>query len=126
MPPSASGLEHQMSITISPASVRYIKLGEGGRWEKACLDQGIIRIGFGSAKPDRFRLCQERRWSELRKSFGAEGKKKGKDTQASNELQIFFEDDGSTLWITFVGQRLYWGLVDQTQPKPHPDLHGVY
>ena len=27
------------------ARVRYIKLGEGGRWEKECLDKGIIRFG---------------------------------------------------------------------------------
>jgi hypothetical protein len=39
---------------IRPTRVRYIKLGEGGSWEKECLDKGIIRYGFGSAKGERF------------------------------------------------------------------------
>jgi len=28
---------------ISPTRVRYIKLGEGGSWEKECLEKGIVR-----------------------------------------------------------------------------------
>lgn len=47
-----------MPRAISPNRVRYIKLGEGGRWEKECVDRGIIRIGFGSADATRFALCR--------------------------------------------------------------------
>jgi hypothetical protein len=42
---------------IRPAAVRYIKLGEGGSWEKECLDRGTVRFGFGSANAQRFPLC---------------------------------------------------------------------
>jgi hypothetical protein len=38
----------------------------------------------------------------------------------------FFEDDGSTLWITFVGQRLYWGLLTADPPEQHSDGTGVW
>lgn len=31
-------------------------------------------------------------------------------------MKIFFEDDGSILWITFVGERLYWGFADAESP----------
>jgi len=62
---------------INPSRVRYIKLGEGGRWEKECLDQGVIRIGFGSAHPERFQLCQSRDWDGLMESFSSGGKDKG-------------------------------------------------
>ena len=31
--------------TVHPARVRYIKLGERGRWEKECLENGRNRIG---------------------------------------------------------------------------------
>ena len=48
----------------------------------------------------------------------AEGKDKATVTRFTNELRLFFEDDGSMIWITFVGQRLYWGSV-----KPG---HGEY
>jgi hypothetical protein len=111
---------------INPTRVRYIKLGEGGCWEKDCADRGTLRIGFDTAKPERFLLCQARRWDELRESFVAEGKGKGTATRFTNEVRLFFEDDGSTLWITFVGERLYWGLVNNDQPKPDPSLDSSY
>lgn len=110
---------------IHPSRVRYIKLGEGGRWEKSCVEKGVIRIGFGAAQPERLRLCEARRWSELMETFIAEGKDKGTATRSMNELRFFFEDDGSILWITFVGERLCWGLADQTRPAPSPDLDGI-
>ena len=98
-----------MRAAIRSDQVRYIKLGQEGEWEKECLDRGIIRYGFGSANAERFPLCQARQWDKLAKSFIAEGKTKGTATRHTNETRLFFEDDGSTLWITFVGERLCWG-----------------
>jgi hypothetical protein len=43
---------------INPAQVRYIKLGQGGKWEKECVEKGIVRYGFDSANADRFPLPQ--------------------------------------------------------------------
>jgi hypothetical protein len=34
------GLQNSRS-PIHPARVRYIKLGEAGKWEKECLEKGI-------------------------------------------------------------------------------------
>lgn len=113
-------------MKITPARVRYIKLGRGGRWEKECLEGGIIRIGFGSAQSRRLELCRSGRWDDLFESFIAEGKDKGTATRSTNELRFFFEDDGSILWITFVGERLYWGMVGHDKPAPHADANGVW
>ena len=121
MKPSAQRLH-----AIQPAHVRYIKLGEAGKWEKECLEKGIIRFGFGSSSPSRYPLCQAGRWNKLSQSFLAEGKSKGTATRFTNETRLFFEDDGSTLWITFVGERLYWGLLERGAPKPHRDGGGVW
>lgn len=115
-----------MHTLISPSRVRYIKLGTGGGWEKECLDRSIVRIGFGSATSERFALCQAGRWSELSESFMAEGRDKGTVTRFTKELRLFFEDDGSTLWITFIGERLCWGVVDSTPPEQHADGKGVW
>lgn len=112
--------------TISPTRVRYIKLGGGGSWEKECLEKGTIRIGFGSAQSQRFELCQSGRWHDLPASFIAEGKDKATATRSTNELRFFFEDDGSMLWITFMGERLCWGMVDYAKPAPHADAKGVW
>lgn len=110
---------------INPKRVRYIKLGEAGRWEQECLDKGIIRIGFGSATPKRFDLCRSGRWDALAASFRAEGKDKGTAARFTRELRLFFEDDGKTLWITFMVGRLHWGMVDKTRARLHEDGEGV-
>ncbi len=115
-----------MPTTIHPARVRYIKLGEGGRWEQECLEKGIIRFGFGSSNAVRFPLCRAGRWDDLTDSFLAEGKTKGTATRFTNETRLFFEDDSSTLWITFVGERLCWGLLEPSPPQRHADGDGVW
>lgn len=111
--------------SISPTHVRYIKLGGGGSWEQECLKKGIIRIGFGTARSNRFRLCQSRNWKKLAESFIAEGKDQGTANRFTKELRLFFEDDGATLWITFMKERLYWALLESAPPKPHADGIGV-
>ncbi len=112
---------------LRPAQVRYIKLGEAGKWEKECIEKGIVRYGFDSASTDRFPLCRAGKWDELAKSFLAAGKTKGTATRNTNETRLFFEDDGTTCWITFVGERLYWGLLKkETPPERHSDGDGVW
>ncbi len=125
MPQStAAGKVAPIGNAIQPTRVRYIKLGQRGLWEDECVERGIIRIGFGTAEPERFRLCQTRRWTDLARSFKREGRNKGMVTNFTNQLRCFFEADDSTLWITFVGERLYWGAVDGSQPKR--DAKGAY
>ena len=111
---------------IKPTRVRYIKLGEGGGWEQECIAKNIIRIGFGSAQSERFAACEAARWDRLAASFVGNGKTKGTATRFTNELRLFFEDDGSILWITFVGERLYWGTVTRAKAKQSPDGDGVW
>ena len=115
-----------MPTPIRPSRVRYIKLGEGGGWEKECIDKGIVRIGFGSATDERFDLCQAGRWDALSNSFIAEGKNKGTATRFTRELRLFFDDDGSILWITFMGERLCWCFVADMLAEPHADGDGVW
>jgi len=111
---------------IQATKVRYLKLGRGGQWESECLQKGIARFGFGSSSPKRLPLCREGRWEDLKKSFTDEDKDSGTATRFTNETRLFFEDDGSVLWITFVGETLYWGFLSPEQSEPHPDGHGVF
>jgi hypothetical protein len=116
----------RMSASVRPARVRYIKLGKGGGWEHECLEKGIIRFGFGSANTERFPLCRTGRWHELTQSFLAEGNSQGEATRFTHETRAFFEDDGTTLWITFVGERLCWGSLTSSPPERHLDGQGVW
>lgn len=111
---------------IAPKEVRYIKLGRNGQWEKECLRKGIIRFGFGSANAERYALCLAGKWKRLTRSFIASGKGQGTATRSTNETRKFFKDNGSILWVTFVGERFYWGFLKNTPPKPHADAGGVY
>jgi hypothetical protein len=71
-------------------------------------------------------LCRERRWGDLTESFIAAGKDKGTATRFTNETRLFFEDDGSILWITFVGERLCWGFLEPEPAERHADGDGVF
>lgn len=114
------------SKKIAPAAVRYIKLGQNGKWEQECLKKGIIRLGFGSATDERFALCQEGQWKELRDSFLMEGKTQGTATRFANETRLFFTDEGSTLWLTFIGEQMWWGFVNEAPAQKHADGDGVW
>lgn len=113
-------------VIAADTRVRYIKLGEGGSWEKECFEKGIIRFGFGSSNAERFPLCTAGRWNELTSTFIKEGKDKGTATRFTNETRLFFEDDGSILWITFMGEGLKWGFLESGAPERHTDERGVW
>jgi hypothetical protein len=114
-----------MITSIEPHLVRYIKLGEGGRWEAECVDSGIVRFGFETARGDRFAMASEGRWADLTASFIAEGRGPGTATRFTNETKLFFQDDGTTLWLTFHGAGLYWSFLTSEPAKRHPDGDGV-
>jgi hypothetical protein len=105
--------------------VLYIKLGKEGGWESECLRDNIIRFGFESGSNARFPLCINKQWDALAKLIQTT-KAKSTATRSRNETQRFFEDDGSTIWITFVGQSLYWGQLAAGVPQSHPDGVTVY
>ncbi len=93
------------------STVRYIKLGLGDLWAKDCLQNGVIQLGFRSGSSERFEICRNGNWSALREFFLAEDRTAGTATRFTNEVKTFFEDDGSILWITFVEEVMWWGIL---------------
>ena len=100
-----------MFAPIAPKAVRYVKLGEGGAWEKDCFTRGVLRMGFGSDHDQGFALCEAKDWSGFASMWRQQGRTPGVATRFANEMRLFAEDDGSTLWITLSGQRLLWGML---------------
>ncbi|WP_115559209.1 hypothetical protein [Xanthomonas dyei] len=110
---------------IAPKSVRYIKLGEGGAWERDCIEQGLLQFGTDSGNPETLQWAAEGRWSALAASWRAV-KSQGTATRFTNETRFYFEAGPEDLWITFVGERFYWGFLEPGVPKPiQPDLSSV-
>lgn len=103
---------------IKPQSVRYIKLGEGGAWERECVEQGTLRFGFESGETETFAWAQARQWDDLAAAWRA-SKSAGTATRFTNETRLFFEAGPSDLWVTFVGERFYWGFLEEGVPKPN-------
>lgn len=114
------------SFPIAPRAVRYIKLGEGGQWADECLRDGVARFGAEGARPDRFALAAQGKWNELHASFLSQGKDQGTSTRWTNEVRAFFEDESDTLWLTFVGSRMYWGFLAPNRPQQHSSKVGAF
>src|SRR5260370_1956616 len=72
-------------------------------------------------------MCQSKQWQDLTESFINDGRSQSTATRFTNESRIFFEDNGSTLWITFMGGSLHWGFLDPAPAQQHTeDGHSVW
>jgi hypothetical protein len=109
---------------IAPRTVRYIKLGEGGAWENDCIDRSLLRFGYESGHPDTLTWAHEGRWEDLKASWREE-RSAGTATRFTNETRLFFEAGPNDLWITFVGERLYWGFLESDTPQPAGNDHST-
>lgn len=105
---------------IDPSSVRYIKLGEGGQWERECVEQGTLRFGTDSGNPETLKWAREGAWEEIASSW-REVKSRGTATRFTNETRHYIEAGPSDLWVTFVGERFFWGFLEPGLPAPIED-----
>ncbi|EMH4738530.1 hypothetical protein V6N79_005533 [Klebsiella pneumoniae] len=91
---------------IRATAVKYIKLGEGGEWERECLTSGIIRFGYDKTP---HQMCLEGKWEEVNKVW-LEERKYNQSTATSDVRQIrtFYTATPDMLFITFSQGLLYW------------------
>lgn len=97
---------------IKPETIRFIKLGEKGRWEKSCIeDEGTIRLGYNSPYHESS-LAGD--WEPVR-AFWLDYRKGNKSTATIdlNEIRDFYELSENALWITFYKRRLYWCFAER-------------
>jgi hypothetical protein len=93
---------------ISPSNIRYIKLGEQGCWEKSCIDDGTIRLGYESPH---HKESLAGNWDVVRTYWLTQrhGEHKGGTvTRDVNQVKDFYELDSNTLWFTFYNRKLWW------------------
>jgi hypothetical protein len=110
---------HAKIAASSP--VMYIKLGEGGKWEKQCTESGIIRFGYTQTSEKA--LCGD--WDGVRDYWSARRKNLGAATRDLEQIRDFFEVGEDTIWITFYDRFLWWCRA-KPGPKLHPDGEGTY
>jgi|LakMenE18May11ns_1017448.scaffolds.fasta_scaffold9907883_1 hypothetical protein len=97
-------------MNISSANkILYIKLGKKGEYWSECRDKSIIKLGYLSGRADMLNLMKNKQWEKISEFWA---KNSGTPTQFTNQMRDFYEDDGTTLWITFEDEFLYYGFSD--------------
>lgn len=94
---------------IAPAHCRYIKLGPGGAWEAAALDQG--RLYWGTDGDDHH-AGEVGDWDGARRGYITAGAQPGTATSWRRELRDFYTLGRDTLWITFARDHLWWAFAE--------------
>jgi hypothetical protein len=86
--------------------IRFIKLGEGGRWEASCIAEGTVRLGYHSPH---HQASLSGQWDVVR-TFWLEQRKgnEGATTSSVNQIKDFYELTEDDIWITFHRKRMYW------------------
>ena len=99
---------------ITSKDIRFIKLGEKGRWEKECIEgtKPCIRLGFNTGHHAQSLAGN---WQILTDYWrNVERKTPGKTTEFLNQVKAFYTLGESTLWITFYQRKLYWCRAHRT------------
>lgn len=93
---------------FSVGVVRYIKLGEGGKWAAQAIRQGVIPFGYPAVD---HRPCASRDWTEVGSQLALMGRQKAGVSQALRELKDFYELGDDTLWFTIADGRIWWAFA---------------
>ena len=110
---------------IKANKVLFIKLGQGGQFEKECIEQNqTLRLGYREVD---HKLCASGQWDKVHNYFTTvENSKTFVATSHTNQVKQFYEEDQKTLWITFYANKLWWCfskpeitlLSDKTKTRP--------
>jgi hypothetical protein len=110
---------------IKAKKILFIKLGQGGKFEKDCIEKyQTLRLGYREVD---HQICLEKKWDKVHNYFTTEGNSKiFVATNHTNQIKQFYEEDEQTLWITFYANKLWWCfskpeitlLDDRTKTRP--------
>jgi Restriction endonuclease len=92
-------------MAITATTVRYIKLGRNGAWERAALEGGEVHFGFRDVPHD---LVLKSNFHEIRQHSMSQGRGKAAATQDAREIEEFYRLDETCLWITFAREHMWW------------------
>ena len=101
--------ERPTPIQVSAKNVRYIKLGQNGRWAKRSIDNGEIHFGYRGIPHE---LCAGGSWAEVERVLAPMRNSPGAVTSGVREVRDFYELDREALWITTHGRYLWWAFAE--------------
>ena len=98
-----------LSDPIAPSTIRYIKLGAGGRFAASSLEKGELQLGYHEVPHD---LCVADDWDGVFAYFSKIRKNTGKARDSTREVQDFYALGSDCLWITFADGFLWWAFAE--------------
>lgn len=110
---------------IAANKVLFIKLGAKGKFEKQCIEKDqTLRLSY---KEINHTWCINGHWDKVKDYYVIqEDSDLGAAQRHINQIQQFYEEDESILWITFYANKLWWCfskpeitlLSDKTKTRP--------
>jgi hypothetical protein len=97
------------SAGLKVGAVRYIKLGEKGKWAGRSLNQGILPFGYRAVEHT---SCAEGNWEEVRRQLIGMGRTNRGVSQGLRELKDFYGLPDDTLWVTMADGHVWWTFAD--------------
>jgi hypothetical protein len=94
---------------VSATAVRFIKLGIGGKFERAALEDGRLYLGYHSVPDD---ACRGDEWEEVYRHFLDAGHKPHIARIHARQVEAFYKEPDSCLWITFIDGDLWWTFAN--------------
>ena len=101
--------ESQVMDPIAPGAIRYIKLGAGGAFARASLDNGELQLGYHEVPHD---VCAAGDWDGILARFQDIRRTIGKARDSTREVQDFYTLGQDCLWITFADGYLWWAFAE--------------
>jgi hypothetical protein len=94
---------------VHAAAARFIKLGEGGEWERLCLEDGTLRLAYYGVPHD---AAEASDVAALRAPFLARGDDARTASSHARQILDFYHAPPDTLWITFANGFLWWCFAE--------------
>jgi hypothetical protein len=95
---------------LTPAKIRYIKLGRAGLWEEPSLRRGELHLGFKNC-PHEIALKGDR--EEIVRALATAGSNRQAAGDAARQILDFYQLGPDCLWITLVDGHLWWAFADK-------------
>jgi hypothetical protein len=106
---AATAVGDRTAVSFEPGAMRYIKLGENGRWATKALQEGILPFGYRSID---HRSCLIGDWDEVRRQLVGMGRSAQGASQGLREIKDFYGLPTDTLWVTAADGHFWWAFAD--------------
>src|SRR5207253_1642904 len=98
----------QRAKAFEPGAVRYIKLGENGKWAASAIADGVIPFGYPAVD---HQACLTGDWDRVRDQLVKMGRTAGGVSHGLRELKDFYGLPDDTLWVTMTHGHFWWAFA---------------